>query len=110
MPSPGDRLIGVHRRHQVRRSCLLAPFAWVVAIAQLPAGPIALLACLLERDIGVAAEGKQLFLSSEPVLQAPELSAPRLNEKIETMPVKQLLRPFIWLGVSGRDVGERHWG
>lgn len=46
---------------------------------------------LLQRNTFVRTEGDQLFFSMQPIFEAPQLRAGRLNEKKQSVAIKRLL-------------------
>ncbi|MDB5875690.1 MAG: hypothetical protein JWQ07_5132 [Ramlibacter sp.] len=69
--------------------------ARVNAAGEETAGLIALLACHGQRRVGIGAEGEELLLAVEPVLEAPPLAAGGCNDQIQPALVEELhrLRP-----------------
>ena len=107
VPFPGACLEDVRRCEGPRRRGLLLLHGGISSVAQRGLRRLAKLARADQRDVGIAAEGEQLLLFAEPVLEAPGPIARGRRQHIESVGIWHLVRLVSGPGFLDRDVGER---
>jgi hypothetical protein len=89
----GDRFEGVGAAALFR----LALDPRIDSVPEVPASFIAILASLLERDLGIGAKRQRLFLAQgsvdgEAILEPPQPTAVRRQQKKQALLIEELLR------------------